>query len=33
MTDWISIYLAEFYGVDTIEIKAIDSLKNQLSQH
>ncbi len=33
MTDWISIFLAEEYDVDTIEIKVIDSLKNELRNH
>ena len=33
MTDWISIYLADIYKVDTIEIKVIDFLKNQLRKH
>ncbi|MDB4088855.1 bifunctional phosphoglucose/phosphomannose isomerase [Flavobacteriales bacterium] len=31
ITDWISVYLAAEYGVDAIEIKVIDRLKNELS--
>jgi glucose/mannose-6-phosphate isomerase len=31
MTDWISVYLADEYGVDAIEIRVIDRLKNELS--
>lgn len=31
ITDWISVYLAHEYGVDSIEIKVIDRLKNELS--
>lgn len=31
LTDWISVYLADEYGVDAIEIKVIDRLKNELS--
>lgn len=33
LTDWISVYLAEEYGVDAIEIAVIDRLKNELSKH
>jgi glucose/mannose-6-phosphate isomerase len=33
MTDWISIYLAEIYNVDSIEIKVIDNLKNLLRKN
>ncbi len=33
LTDWISLYLADEYGVDSIEIKVIDRLKNELSKH
>ncbi len=32
LTDWISLYLADIYNVDSIEIKVIDNLKNQLSK-
>ena len=31
-TDWISVYLAEEYKVDSIEIKVIDRLKKALSE-
>ncbi|MEN8929085.1 MAG: bifunctional phosphoglucose/phosphomannose isomerase [Flavobacteriales bacterium] len=31
ITDWVSVYLAEEYGVDAIEIKVIDRLKKELS--
>lgn len=33
LTDWISLFLADEYGVDSIEIKVIDRLKNELSKH
>ena len=33
ITDWISVYLADEYGVDSIEIKVIDHLKHELSKH
>lgn len=33
ITDWISLYLADVYGVDSIEIKVIDRLKHELSKH
>ncbi|MGB1041369.1 MAG: bifunctional phosphoglucose/phosphomannose isomerase [Flavobacteriales bacterium] len=33
LTDWISYYLSEEYGVDSIEIATIDFLKNELSKH
>lgn len=33
LTDWISLYLADEYGVDSIEIAVIDRLKNELSKH
>lgn len=33
LTDWISVYLAEEYGVDSIEIRVINRLKNELSKH
>jgi glucose/mannose-6-phosphate isomerase len=32
LTDWVSVYIAENRKVDPIEIKAIDNLKNELSQ-
>ena len=33
ITDWISIHLAEQYGVDSIEIKVIESLKGKLKSN
>ena len=33
LTDWISVYLAEILGVDSIEVDVITNLKNQLSKH
>ncbi len=32
LTDWVSVFIAENRKVDPIEIKAIDNLKNELSQ-
>ena len=32
LTDWVSVYLADEYGVDAIEIKVIDHLKHELSK-
>ena len=31
ITDWISVYLADEYGVDAIEIRVIEKLKKELS--
>lgn len=32
LTDWVSVFIAENRKVDPLEIKAIDNLKNELSQ-
>lgn len=31
--DWVSVYLAELNGVDAVEVKVIDHLKNELSKN
>ena len=33
ITDWISVYLADIYKVDSIEVNVITGLKNELSKH
>jgi glucose/mannose-6-phosphate isomerase len=30
--DWVSVYLAELNGVDAVEVKVIDHLKNELAK-
>ena len=32
LTDWVSVYLADLNGVDAMDIKVIDQLKNELSK-
>jgi hypothetical protein len=31
--DWISFYVADLRGMDSIEVKVIDLLKEQLKKH
>jgi glucose/mannose-6-phosphate isomerase len=32
LTDWVSVYLSELHGVDSMEVKVIDHLKNELAK-
>jgi glucose/mannose-6-phosphate isomerase len=32
LTDWVSVYLSELHGVDNMEVKVIDHLKNELAK-
>ena len=32
LTDWVSVYLADLYGHDAVEVKVIDGLKNEMSK-
>jgi glucose/mannose-6-phosphate isomerase len=33
LTDWVSVYLADLYQFDAVEVKVIDHLKGEMSKN